>query len=95
MTTYLRFRNLVDRGLFKNRQELRRLQETQGFPRGRLLGPNTRIWTEEEINTYVASRPVQMPQVNYAVLPGLNTSASRLRLPQKLTQKRRADRRSP
>jgi hypothetical protein len=57
----LRYRHLVDRGLFKNRQELRRLQDRQGFPLGRLLGPNTRIWTEEEIETYIASRPVMMP----------------------------------
>jgi predicted DNA-binding transcriptional regulator AlpA len=59
--TYLRYRNLVDCGLVNSRQELKRLQDTQSFPRGRLLGPNTRVWTDEEIEAYIAARPVKMP----------------------------------
>jgi hypothetical protein len=58
---YLRYRNLVEQGLVKSRQELKRLQDGQGFPLGRLLGPNTRVWTSTEITDYVASRPVKMP----------------------------------
>jgi predicted DNA-binding transcriptional regulator AlpA len=59
--TYLRYRNLVDRGLVNSRQELKRLQDTQGFPRGFLLGANTRVWADEEIDAYIAARPVRMP----------------------------------
>jgi hypothetical protein len=65
-TIYLRYRNLVERGLVKSRQELKRLQDGQGFPLGRLLGPNARVWTDEEIMDYIASRPVKMPAASIA-----------------------------
>jgi hypothetical protein len=60
-TIYIRFADLRDRGLVRNRQQLKRLLE-QGFPCGRLLSANCRVWTEEEIETYIASRPVHMPE---------------------------------
>jgi predicted DNA-binding transcriptional regulator AlpA len=59
--TYLRYRHLVSRGVVNSRQELKRLQDKHGFPPGRLLGPNTRVWTDEEIDAYIAARPVRMP----------------------------------
>jgi hypothetical protein len=38
---------------------IERLQELYGFPRGRLLSPNCRIWDEEEdVNPWLESRPV-------------------------------------
>ena len=58
MTTLLRFRNLKDRGIVNSWPQLKRLQELHGFPLGRLLSPNVRVWTEEEIDAYIASRPV-------------------------------------
>jgi predicted DNA-binding transcriptional regulator AlpA len=53
---FLRFTDLVARGILKNRVTLANWIK-HGFPPGRLIGPNTRAWTEEEIETYLASRP--------------------------------------
>jgi hypothetical protein len=62
MGRLLRYADLVERGLFKNRQSLKNWQEKYGFPRGRLVG-NTRLWDEEkEINPWLASQPVAPAQ---------------------------------
>ena len=61
MVTLLRYTDLEARGIVSNRVQLRRLQEHYGFPRGRMLSPNTRTWTEQEIEDWYASRPVDEP----------------------------------
>ena len=43
----------------KTHQAVRHMQIHYGFPLGRLLGPGTRVWTEDEINEWLASRPVE------------------------------------
>jgi hypothetical protein len=53
----LRFRDLQDRGLAQSHAGLRHLQLHENFPLGRLLGPSTRVWTVDEINAWLASRP--------------------------------------
>jgi predicted DNA-binding transcriptional regulator AlpA len=58
LSRLLRFRDLKARGLVNNWVTLNRWIQEQGFPPGRLLGPNTRVWTEAEIEAWVASRPV-------------------------------------
>lgn len=57
-TRFLRFCDLVACGLVNNRVTLSRWIATEGFPPGRLLGPNTRAWTEDEISSWVESRPI-------------------------------------
>jgi predicted DNA-binding transcriptional regulator AlpA len=57
MTKFLRFSDLKSRGLVSNWQTLLRWIETESFPKGRRLGPNTRVWTEGEIDNWIASRP--------------------------------------
>jgi predicted DNA-binding transcriptional regulator AlpA len=54
----LRFKNLKERGIVKNHTTLKRWQKERGFPCGRLLGPNIRAWTDDEIERWLASRPV-------------------------------------
>jgi predicted DNA-binding transcriptional regulator AlpA len=56
---YRRYRDLVARGLVKNRATLRNRILKNGFPPGRLLGPNDRAWTDEELEEYEANRPVE------------------------------------
>ena len=46
---YLRFKDLQTTGIVNNRVTLSRWIKQAGFPRGVLLGPNTRAWTEDEI----------------------------------------------
>jgi hypothetical protein len=55
---YRRYSYLVERGLVANRASLRNRILKNGFPPGRLIGPNTRAWTDEELDAYVAACPV-------------------------------------
>jgi hypothetical protein len=55
----LRFRDLKQRGYVDNWAQLKRLQERYGFPQGRMFSPNVRTWTDEELEEYYASRPVE------------------------------------
>jgi predicted DNA-binding transcriptional regulator AlpA len=57
MATYLRFPDLKSRGIVSNWVTLRRWIETQGFPSGVKLGPNTRAWDEGSIESWLAQRP--------------------------------------
>ena len=56
-TRYLRFKDLQAAGIDKNRATLSRWIRQAGFPSGVLLGPNTRAWTEDEIEQWLKSRP--------------------------------------
>ena len=58
MTSLLRFADLKSRGVVANWVTLRRWIDREGFPPGRMVGPNTRAWTEDEIETWLASRPI-------------------------------------
>jgi predicted DNA-binding transcriptional regulator AlpA len=55
---YLRFPDLKARGIVQSRMTLKRLIDDQGFPPGVLLTPNSRAWTEAEVNDWLTSRPV-------------------------------------
>ena len=56
---FLRFCDLQDRGIVQSHAGLRHLQIHENFPLGRLLGPSTRVWTVDEINDWLKSRPVE------------------------------------
>ena len=53
----LRFRDLKDRRIVSNHVTLGRWIAKEGFPPGRMLGPNTRVWRESEIEAWLDSRP--------------------------------------
>jgi predicted DNA-binding transcriptional regulator AlpA len=57
-STLLRFKHLKDRHIVENWPQLKRLVETQNFPPGRLLGLNSRAWTEAEIEAWLEARPI-------------------------------------
>jgi predicted DNA-binding transcriptional regulator AlpA len=59
----LKFKDLARVGV-NNYPTLKRWQKDQGFPKGRLLGKNTRVWTEEEILAWWDSRAEQPPPEN-------------------------------
>jgi len=59
MRVLLRFRDLKARGLVSNHVTLKRWIEKEGFPRGLLLGPNTRVWRESDVEAWLASRPTE------------------------------------
>jgi hypothetical protein len=57
LPVFVRFQTLRARGIVENVVTLKRWQEELGFPVGRLLGPNVRAWTEDEIAEWLAARP--------------------------------------
>jgi predicted DNA-binding transcriptional regulator AlpA len=57
MTSLLRFGNLQERRIADSWAQLKRLIDRHGFPTGRMLGPNTRAWTDEEVEVWLANRP--------------------------------------
>ena len=63
MITYLRFRDLQNRGVVKSWPVLKRWIQRHNFPPGRMAGPNTRLWTDVEVAEWLASRPVAGPPV--------------------------------
>jgi predicted DNA-binding transcriptional regulator AlpA len=54
---WLRFPDLVGRGIVNSRMTLHRLIRDHEFPAGVLLTPNARAWSEAEIDAWIASRP--------------------------------------
>lgn len=56
MITFLRFDDLRDRRIVNNRTTLYRWINERGFPRGIKLGPNTRAWTEDEVEAWLAAQ---------------------------------------
>ena len=53
----LRFRDLIEMGVVKNRMTLARYIKNQGFPRGFYLTPQTRAWREDDVLDWVENRP--------------------------------------
>jgi hypothetical protein len=45
----LRFQDLLDKNIIKNRTTLNNWIRDFGFPPGQLTGPNTRLWLEAEV----------------------------------------------
>jgi predicted DNA-binding transcriptional regulator AlpA len=53
----LRYRDLEERGVVNNRPTLRNWIRDRGFPPGQLTGPNSRTWSEDEVQAWLDSRP--------------------------------------
>jgi hypothetical protein len=82
MTILLRFRDLKDRGIVHSWPQLKRLQEFHGFPLGRMLSPNIRAWTEDEVDAWIKSRPIE----NTRPLQGAPKARARARRDRKATE---------
>jgi len=61
MSKWLRFADLRARGIITSWPMLRRRIDRDGFPSGRMLGANTRAWSEDEIQQWLDSRPLAGP----------------------------------
>jgi predicted DNA-binding transcriptional regulator AlpA len=62
----LRFRDLKQRKIVNNPVTLSRWIAREGFPRGFMLGPNTRVWRESDVNVWIDSRPVENERLHGA-----------------------------
>jgi predicted DNA-binding transcriptional regulator AlpA len=57
MIRLLSFKDLQARGIVRSWPMLKRRVERDGFPPGRMVGPNTRAWIEAEVDDWIKSRP--------------------------------------
>jgi hypothetical protein len=62
----LRFGDLKNRKIVNNHVKLARWILREGFPSGFMLGPNTRVWRESEVDAWLASRPIANKQLRGA-----------------------------
>ena len=60
----LHFRDLKSRGIVANQTTLRRWIRKIHFPPGFMMGVNTRVWTEEEIEAWLAERRLVTPETS-------------------------------
>lgn len=58
---WLRFSDLQARNIVKSWPQLKRLTDKYGFPKGRMISPNVRAWTENEVDGWIESRPTAGP----------------------------------
>ncbi len=56
MTKLLRYPDLVERGIFRNRTTLYRWIAQGRFPAGIKLGRNTRVWREDQVEAWLAAQ---------------------------------------
>jgi hypothetical protein len=61
--TLLRFHDLKQRKIVNNHMTLKRWIKREGFPSGFMLGPNTRVWRESDVEAWLASRPTENRQM--------------------------------
>jgi predicted DNA-binding transcriptional regulator AlpA len=54
---WIRYPDLVAKGIVNSRMTLKRLIDTRGFPAGVLITPNARAWDEASVDAWIASRP--------------------------------------
>jgi predicted DNA-binding transcriptional regulator AlpA len=54
---WIRYPDLVAKGIVNSRMTLQRLIDFQDFPAGILITPNARAWDEAEIDRWIANRP--------------------------------------
>jgi predicted DNA-binding transcriptional regulator AlpA len=58
MKKWNRYKNLQEKGVVNSRMTLWRMIRDQGFPPGTLISPNVRAWTDDEVDAWLAARPV-------------------------------------
>jgi hypothetical protein len=54
---FVRFRDLKEAGIVRDRATLRRWMRDQGFPAPKLMGPNSLAWVMPEVEAWIRERP--------------------------------------
>ena len=57
MRKLLRFRDLVALGVVCTRPTLQSWIKHRGFPPGRMVGANTRVWAESDVQAWLDQQP--------------------------------------
>jgi hypothetical protein len=92
---FLRYADLKKMGIVFNYPHLRRLKAI-GFPQGKWLSSNVRVWLKSEIDAWVASLPTERPVLpEYAKRRDRKAAAAKAKTgaTKKATPKRKRQRR--
>jgi hypothetical protein len=60
----LRYADLKERGIVKSRAQLKQMIDNYGFPSGKLISPNVRTWTTEEVAAYYDACPTERKSIS-------------------------------
>ena len=77
LPTYIRFRDLKERGIVASWPQLKFMIDNYGFPPGRLASPQVRIWREDEVSEYLENPPFLPAQQRGAVARLMAKKAAR------------------
>jgi hypothetical protein len=77
MAVRWRFHDLCKEGIVANRATLRNRIKRDGFPAGKMTGPNERTWASEEVLEWIESRPVKGPEPRGAARASRDHAAQR------------------
>ena len=64
LPTFIKFADLKAAGIVNNHCALKILIDNHNFPKGRWLGSATHVWTLNEVQQWLANRPVERPVPN-------------------------------
>ena len=64
LPTFIKFADLKAAGIVNNHCALKILIDDHNFPKGRWLGSATHVWTLNEVEQWLANRPVERPVPN-------------------------------
>jgi hypothetical protein len=64
LPTFIKFADLKAAGIVNNHCALKILIDNHNFPKGRWLGSATHVWTLNEVEQWLANRPVERPVPN-------------------------------
>jgi hypothetical protein len=78
LPVFIRFKELKARGIVQSWAELKALIDNCGFPTGRLLGPQTRVWETGEVADWLASRPTEKGPLKGVAKAVVEAKAARL-----------------
>ena len=92
MTTFMlwRFSDLKQRGVCNSRAQLKLMVDHYGFPLGKMLTPNARVWTQDEVIAYYESRTSELKDVSFLHRNDAKPKGRRGRPPKLKKQKRAA-----
>jgi predicted DNA-binding transcriptional regulator AlpA len=68
LSILVRFADLKAAGYVRNWPTLLRLIDDDGFPPGFLLGRNTRVWVLDDVQAWIAARPIARKEIPRAAI---------------------------
>jgi hypothetical protein len=83
---FVRFKDLKDANIVQSWPALKDLMDNEEFPRGRKLSPQIRVWTVDEVNTWLETRSVDPAPPRGEPARRMAAKAARLSSPDQITE---------